>query len=116
MTTQMRGALAALALGAVATLALVDPATTWWMPSCPLYALTGWLCPLCGSLRALHALLRGDPTAAFTFNPLLIVALPLALIARRRIADFCFSARGLAAFAVFGLVRNLPWHAAWLSH
>jgi hypothetical protein len=116
MTTQMRGALAALALGAVATLGLVDPATTWWMPSCPLYALTGWLCPLCGSLRALHALFRADPLAAFALNPLLIVALPLALIARHRTADFCFSARGLAALAVFGLVRNLPWRAAWLFH
>jgi hypothetical protein len=116
MTTQTRGALAALALGAVVTLGLVDPATTWWMPSCPLYALTGWLCPLCGSLRALHALLRGAPLAAFAFNPLLVVALPLTLIARRRTVDFCFSARGLTALAVFGLARNLPWHAAWLSH
>jgi hypothetical protein len=116
MTTQTRRALAALALAAVVTLSLVDPATTWWMPSCPLYALTGWLCPLCGSLRALHALLRGAPLAALAFNPLIIVALPWALIARRRAADFCFSARGLTALAAFGLVRNLPSYTAWLGH
>jgi hypothetical protein len=115
MTMQTRRALAALALAA-ATLGLVDPATTWWMPSCPFYALTGWLCPLCGSLRALHALLRADLVAALSFNPLLIVGLPLALIARRRAADFCFSARGVAALAVFGLVRNLPSYTAWLGH
>jgi hypothetical protein len=22
-----------------------DPAATWWFPSCPFNALTGWLCP-----------------------------------------------------------------------
>src|SRR5258708_25879013 len=52
----------ALALAApLALLAVFDPASTWWLPSCPFHALTGWLCPLCGSLRAVHALLHGAP-------------------------------------------------------
>jgi hypothetical protein len=114
MTAQTRAALVALALGA-ALLAHFDPATTWWMPSCPFYALTGLLCPLCGSLRAMHALLAGAPVAALAFNPLLIVALPAAMLARRRALVFCFSNRGLMALAIFGLVRNLPWHAFWFA-
>ena len=84
-----------------------DPAATWWCPSCPFHALTGWLCPLCGSLRAVHALLIGAPLTALTFNPLTIAGLGGWLLARDRTIRFWFSARGLALFAAFGLIRNL---------
>jgi hypothetical protein len=96
-----------LALAALVPLAAFDPATTWWFPPCPFHALTGWLCPLCGSLRAMHALLTGAPLAALAFNPLTIVGLVGWMIARSRTAAFCFSARGLALLAGFGLLRNL---------
>lgn len=92
---------------AAAALALFDPATTWWMPPCPFHALTGWLCPLCGSLRAVHALLRGTPLIALAFNPLTIGGLAACAIARERTIAFCFSARGLTLLAAFGLLRNL---------
>jgi hypothetical protein len=92
---------------AVVLLAAFDPATTWWFPSCPFHALTGWLCPLCGSLRAVHALLLGAPARAVALNPLAIGGLAGWLVARERTAAFCFSARGVALLAVFGLVRNL---------
>jgi hypothetical protein len=91
----------------VALLAAFDPAATWWFPSCPFHALTGWLCPLCGSLRAVHALLHGAPAAALALNPLTTVGLPAWLVARRRVTGFCFSANGLALLAAFGLLRNL---------
>jgi hypothetical protein len=91
----------------VIPLAAFDPATTWWCPSCPFHALTGWLCPLCGSLRAVHALFAGAPLAALAFNPLAVAGLGAWLIARERIAAFCFSARGVALFVGFGLLRNL---------
>ena len=55
-----------LAAAAMALVAVFEPAATWWFPSCPLHALTGWLCPLCGSLRAVHAILHGSPVAALT--------------------------------------------------
>lgn len=84
-----------------------DPETTWWFPSCPLHALTGVLCPLCGSLRAFHALVLGAPLAALAFNPLAIAGLGAWLLARDRTTAFLFSIRGLTLFLGFGLVRNL---------
>jgi hypothetical protein len=97
----------AAASAAIVGLVAFDPAVTWWFPSCPFHAITGWLCPLCGSLRSLHALLTGAPLAAFAFNPLIIVTLGLWLVARERTAAWCFSQRGVALLAVFGLLRNL---------
>jgi hypothetical protein len=88
-------------------LAALDPAVTWWFPSCPFYAITGWLCPLCGSLRAVHALLVGHPLAALAFNPLTIVGLGMWLVARDRTTRFCFSGPGLALLVGFGVFRNL---------
>jgi hypothetical protein len=92
---------------ATALVVTFDPATTWWFPSCPFHALTGWLCPLCGSLRAVHALLTGAPLTAFALNPLTITALCSWALARERAAAFWFNGRGFALFAVFGLLRNL---------
>jgi hypothetical protein len=106
----------ALVLGAGALLLAFDPATTWWFPSCPFHALTGWLCPLCGSLRALHALARGAPLAALAFNPLIIVGLAAWLLARERTTAFCFSARGLACLIAFGVLRNVPGPFGWPGH
>lgn len=45
-------------------------------PRCIFFRLTGWECPGCGTLRALHALTHGDLPAAWGFNP----ALPFALL------------------------------------
>ena len=113
--SRVRFAASALVLAAVAVpLATFDPATTWWFPSCPFYALTGLLCPLCGSLRALHALLTGAPLVALAFNPLLVVALVAWVLARKQAAAFSFSARGVALAIAFGVLRNIP--SAWLVH
>ena len=113
--SRVRFAASALVLAAATIpLATVDPATTWWFPSCPLYMLTGLLCPLCGSLRALHALLTGAPLAALAFNPLLVVGLVAWVLARRQAAAFSFSARGVALAIVFGVLRNIP--STWLVH
>jgi hypothetical protein len=98
---------ALMAAAAAALVATFDPATTWWFPSCPFHELTGWLCPLCGSLRAVHAVFQGDPAAALSFNPLVVVALGAWLVARGRTTSFLFSARGLSLFVAFGLLRNL---------
>ena len=48
-------------------------ATTGIGLPCPLLALTGWSCPLCGATRMGSALLHGDLGAAFAFNPLALI-------------------------------------------
>ena len=106
LAARSRLAVVALAV-ALGLLVAFDPATTWWFPSCPLYALTGWQCPFCGTLRAIHALLRGAPLTALALNPLTIAGLAAWLLARRRVTAFCFSARGLVCLVMFGVVRNI---------
>ena len=58
---------AALACAAAAPFA---PAFASGMPACPFRALLGVPCLTCGSTRALVALARLDPAAAFHWNPL----------------------------------------------
>jgi hypothetical protein len=116
MTTRLRFLSAGLLLAAGIVLRSFDPSTTWWFPSCPFHAMTGLLCPLCGSLRALHALLAGAPVAALAFNPLTIVGLAGLVLARERTIAVCFSARGLGALVAFGVLRNLPAFSGWIGH
>ena len=59
---------------AAALLYIYDPGSVPFYPACPLRALTGWLCPLCGGLRAAHALLHGHILEALTLNPFLFAA------------------------------------------
>lgn len=78
-----RIAIAATLLTAVAGIIvyfLFNPERPWF-PSCPVYRLTGWLCPGCGSQRAIHALLHGDITSAWTYNAMMLILAPLALAA-----------------------------------
>ena len=46
-------------------------------PPCIFYEITGLLCPGCGAGRATLALLEGRIYAAFRFQPLYVLALPL---------------------------------------
>jgi len=46
-------------------------------PPCLFYELTGLYCPGCGTGRALLALLHGRLYAAFRYQPLMIICLPL---------------------------------------
>ena len=99
-----------------------DPATSGLFPPCPFRVLTGWYCPGCGSLRAMHQLLQGNIRNAFKLNALAVVALPFlaygmisrALLVLRWyelprwfVPSSCI--RALAAgIVVYGVVRNLP--------
>jgi hypothetical protein len=61
---------------ALVPLYLFNPANGGF-PVCPFRALTGLLCPGCGSQRALHDLLHGNVTEAFRYNALLVASIPL---------------------------------------
>lgn len=66
-------AVTALAVGAVSTLAVVDPNRPGHYPTCPFLFLTGAWCPGCGSLRAVHDLAHGDLPGALARNPLTVL-------------------------------------------
>jgi hypothetical protein len=91
-------------LGAV--LFVWDPAQHDFYPRCVFRALTGWECPGCGGLRAVHALLHGDLATAWRWHPLLVGALGLTPLFLPGVARRFGPAALLAAIAVFGLVRN----------
>jgi len=119
--------LAAAALAGTVALLLLrnfDPAKSWIFPPCPLHFLTGWYCPGCGSLRALHQLLQGNVRAAWAMNPLTMVLLPfigygltsqaLLVLRGRRLPGVFLSANMIrllcAVIVLFGILRNLPIH------
>lgn len=68
---------AVIVTAVIAIYAAVDPVQAQWMPKCPVYTLTGWKCPGCGSQRMLHALLTGNIGEAFSCNPLLLCMMPV---------------------------------------
>ena len=87
-----------------------NPATNGWYPRCPFFVLTGWKCPGCGTLRALHLLSHGEFAAALKMNPLTVVSVPLvcALLAFPRLARNLWVAVGLFVLVVaFWFARNL---------
>ena len=61
----------------IAALFFLDPEETSGFPRCPVFALTGWRCPGCGTARALHAALHGRLAEALRLNAALPVALAL---------------------------------------
>ncbi|MFN8077450.1 MAG: DUF2752 domain-containing protein [Kineosporiaceae bacterium] len=70
--------LTALVLGgATLGLALRDPHVRGSWGFCPFLLLTGQPCPLCGGLRAVNDLTRGDVTGALASNALAVAVLPV---------------------------------------
>lgn len=96
-----------------------DPAAYAFYPVCFLHQQTGLQCPGCGSLRAMHQLLHGHVGAAWRFNPLLVICLPLLgalavryAVRKRNGADawqippaWLWTSLGIGL--VFGIARNL---------
>jgi hypothetical protein len=113
--------LAAFAV-AIVMLRVFDPATSGIFPPCPVRYLTGWYCPGCGSLRAIHQLLHGNLRAAWAMNPLTFILLPFLTYGLASFALFEIRGEGLpqpflrgawiralcAAIILFGIARNLP--------
>lgn len=70
---------AIVAAGIVAVYFSLDPSTNYF-PRCMFHELTGWQCPGCGSQRAIHSLLNGDFAAAWHYNALFILEIPLLIL------------------------------------
>lgn len=118
------GGATAVAGGAALLVAFPPGGAVSIYPPCPFKALTGLDCPFCGGLRATHALITGDLTAAADQNILVTtlwaaVAVGVSLAVWRRWRDIppldwapLIRRAGpvlLAATAVFWVVRNLPY-------
>ena len=115
--------LAGASAAGLAAVYLFDPREPGLYPVCPFFGLTGWHCPGCGTLRALHQLLHGNVAAAFGYNAYAMLALPAiaysvaagGLRAHKLPAPppVFVPARWiwalLAAVLAFWLLRNLPW-------
>lgn len=87
---------------------------------CPLYRLTGLLCPGCGVSRMCMAFLRGDWAGAWTANPAVcLLSVPMAVLLVCRAVGYVrgeraapWEERSWLAIALlllaFGVMRNLP--------
>lgn len=114
-------AVLAAAIAVLAYVGAVDPERPGHYPGCPFLLVTGWFCPGCGSLRALHALAHGDLSTAVARNPLAVCAagvLPWVWLQwlrhgrSSRLTPTVVPASVVwgvvAAVSLFGVLRNLP--------
>src|SRR6202021_3802081 len=119
---RLLAAMLAVCAAGVAMLRVFDPATSGIFPPCPVHYLTGWYCPGCGSLRAIHQLLHGNLRAAWGLNPLTVVLVPFVTYGLASSALFEIRGQGLpqpffrpvliqglcAGIMLFGIGRNSP--------
>jgi hypothetical protein len=111
----------AVGLAGATVLYFFNPATHSFYPICQFHRLTGWNCPGCGMTRALHALLRGQFTAAVRDNALLVGLLALGAVRGLKFGWNHWQGRPNGAFfpekflgsllvaaVIFAVLRNLP--------
>jgi hypothetical protein len=115
-------AVVALGAGGLSIIYLLDPSSSDLYPPCPFLALTGFYCPGCGTLRALHQLTLGHPVAALDLNPLMVLLLPFVAYFLASHAMLAVTGRPLRRFfvrpaliwtllgiiLVYWLLRNVP--------
>ena len=114
-----RARLAALGALAVAADVAFDPSHTH-LPLCPFHAVTGLLCPLCGGLRAVNHLARGNVRAAMTDNVIVVIGAGLLgvwlMLGDPQRAMLSGSPRrrqflivtAIAVLSAFTIARNIP--------
>ncbi|HET9657375.1 MAG TPA: DUF2752 domain-containing protein [Kineosporiaceae bacterium] len=120
-------AVAAAAVCTAAYVGAVDPNQPGHYPTCPFLYLTGYYCPGCGSLRAIHAVVHGDLLQAVDRNPLTVAFLPYLVLTwiswlrrgitgapRRDLAPPWVIWTLLGVVVAFWVLRNLPGFA-WLA-
>ena len=129
---RLRGPLLTAGLVGGFTLALHfrDPHSAGSWGTCPWLALTGFYCPGCGSLRAVHDLTNGDVVAAAGSNLIFVLMVPLLILwwvswSRRSWSGSgpsavvsrhsgLYIALAAAVMVAFGVLRNLP-AGSWLA-
>jgi hypothetical protein len=120
-------AVAGLAAAAAGYVGLVDPNAPGHYPTCPFLFVTGYYCPGCGSLRAVHALTHGHLLEAVDRNPLATALLPVLIFGylawarrrvtgrpRRRLAPAWAIWMLLVVVIAFWILRNIPAFG-WLA-
>lgn len=121
------GRLVLIVLTTLVLLFFLNPAQHRVFPQCLFLKFTGWHCPGCGAMRAVHELLHGNLSGAFRDNALLVIALPFILwqlsrfvvrLSRGEPASFRIPARWfgviLVVLVMFEMWRNFT-AGAWLS-
>ncbi|MEU2394509.1 DUF2752 domain-containing protein [Streptomyces sp. NPDC007369] len=114
------------AAAAFAYVGAVDPNEPGHYPVCPLFRVTGILCPGCGGLRSAHAFAHGDLLTALGANALAVTGyfvfagvMAVWLLRAWRgaptprfapPAPYWWALGGVAL--VFSVVRNLPFGSA----
>ncbi|WP_035056739.1 DUF2752 domain-containing protein [Cellulomonas bogoriensis] len=71
---------AAPVVAATGALAMRSPHAPGSYGICPSLLVTGWYCPACGGLRAVHELTWLDLAAAWSMNPLVVLGAPVAVV------------------------------------
>ena len=96
-----------------------------FFPKCPVYVLTGYKCPGCGSQRAFYHLFHGNIVTAFKYNPLILIVAPYILTGiyleyiagktnrwKVNLYNFLFGKKSLLVIALiiilFTILRNSP--------
>lgn len=119
---------AGLGVGAAVLLHVRDPHVEGSYGACPFYVLTGWWCPGCGGLRAVHNLTDGRILDAVHSN---ILAVPLVLAfvlwvgdwvirswrgQRMRLPSISYTTMWLffATMIAYTVFRNTPW-GTWFA-
>lgn len=75
---------------------------------CPIHRVLGVYCPGCGSSRAVFALLHGRWMSAFSYNPFLILSLPLLC--------YLLGVAYLQAFFRRGFGAKMPGRVFWVVY
>jgi hypothetical protein len=119
---------ATAACAAAIVVAVIDPNEPGHYPTCPVLAMTGLYCTGCGTLRAVHDVLRGDLVGALHMNPLMLMMAPFAIAtwaawtiraATGRPRTWAAPPWALyvtaGALVLFTVLRNIPFLAPWLA-
>lgn len=111
-------------VGALILVRQINPTDSSIFPSCPFHAMTGLSCPGCGATRGMHQLLNGNVVAAFDYNALLVIFVPMIAYLLLNLIYYALRGRSFGVsklppaaiwmtavvLLTFGVLRNLPFY------